>query len=149
MGTLWPQQTWARKWGLLCPFLWGGAGSPSNTLSPGSRPTSVPVAFWSIQPFYHNTPTSQSGQTDRQQSDSIAWTVLQTVIEKQLNWSRCHLGYGFGWAQGSVYLMGCTMLSPGEYDWTVRVRRWCGLVKLLWSLVHLPAHFRPLHVVSY
>jgi len=28
-------------WG-LCPFLLGGAGSPSNTKSPGPRPTSVP-----------------------------------------------------------------------------------------------------------
>ena len=31
-----------QKWGLLCPFLWGGAGSPSNTMSPGPRPTSIP-----------------------------------------------------------------------------------------------------------
>jgi len=39
---IWPQQTWADKWeGLLCPLL-GGGGSPSNTMSPGSRPTSLP-----------------------------------------------------------------------------------------------------------
>jgi len=30
-----------RKWG-LCPFREGGAGSPSNTLSPRLKPTSVP-----------------------------------------------------------------------------------------------------------
>jgi len=30
-----------RKVGGLCPFL-GGAGSPSNTVWPGPRPTSVP-----------------------------------------------------------------------------------------------------------
>ena len=40
-----------------------GAGSPSNTMSPGPRPTSVPVTSWSIQPFGHNTPTLQTGQT--------------------------------------------------------------------------------------
>ena len=31
--------------------------------------------------------------------------------------------------------MGVTLTPPGEYDWTVRVRRWCGyFVKLLWPL---------------
>ena len=42
-----------RSWGLLCPTLWGeGAGSPSNTMSPGPRPISVPsgilihLAIW-------------------------------------------------------------------------------------------------------
>ena len=31
-----------KVWGLLCLFPWGsGAGSPSNTTSPGPRPTSV------------------------------------------------------------------------------------------------------------
>jgi len=30
-----------RKVGVLCPLL-GGAGSPPNTMSPGTRPTSVP-----------------------------------------------------------------------------------------------------------
>jgi len=31
---VWPEQTWAEKRGLLCPFPWGGAGSPCNTMSP-------------------------------------------------------------------------------------------------------------------
>jgi len=35
---VWPQQTWAEKWG-LCPF-WG-AGSPSNTVS-WAEATSLP-----------------------------------------------------------------------------------------------------------
>jgi len=30
-ATVWPQQTWVEKWGLLCPFPWG-ARSPSNTV---------------------------------------------------------------------------------------------------------------------
>ena len=39
--------------GCYAPFL-GGAGCPSNTLSPGPRPTSYQVVSWSIQPFGHN-----------------------------------------------------------------------------------------------
>jgi len=39
------------------------------------------VASWSIQPFGHNTPTSQRDRTDRQRSDSTGWTVLQTVVQ--------------------------------------------------------------------
>ena len=31
----------AENWGGLCPLLWGGAGCPSNTTSPGSMPTSI------------------------------------------------------------------------------------------------------------
>ena len=41
-----------RKVGVLCPFL-GRAGSPSNTMKPGPRPTSVPSGIL-IQPFGHN-----------------------------------------------------------------------------------------------
>ena len=43
------------------------------------------VASGSIQPFGHNTPTSQTGQTDRTtvtRSNSIGRTVLQTVDQK-------------------------------------------------------------------
>jgi len=35
----------------------------------------------SVQPFGHNTSTSQTGQTERQRSDSIGRTVLQTVTQ--------------------------------------------------------------------
>jgi len=38
---VWPQQTWPEKWGWCAPF-YRGAGSQSNTMSPGLRPTSVP-----------------------------------------------------------------------------------------------------------
>jgi len=32
--------------------------------------------------------------------------------------------------------VGCTLAPPGEYDWTVRLWRQCGLyVKSLWPLV--------------
>ena len=105
---VWSQYTWDDKWGLLCPFWEGRAGSPSNTMSPVPRPTSVPngllihPAVWPqrtwaqnwgyapfggagslsntmwprptympifiliyIQPFGHNTPTSQTDKQDR------------------------------------------------------------------------------------
>jgi len=36
-------RTVGQKVGAAVPFLWeGGAGSPSNTVSPGSKPTSIP-----------------------------------------------------------------------------------------------------------
>ena len=74
-ATLWPQQTWAEKWELLCPFPLGGAGSPSNTMSPGQDLPPYQVASWSIQPFGHNTPTLHTDRHDRQQSHSIGQTV--------------------------------------------------------------------------
>jgi len=50
------------------------------------------VSSWSIQPFGHNTPTSQTGQTgqDRQWSDSIGRTVLQTVTQNKGLTSKFH-----------------------------------------------------------
>jgi len=121
---IWPQQTWTKNWG-LCPLFFsegggGGAGSPSNTMSHGLRPTTVPSSilihpavwpqrtwaknwglcpfweswvpiphltqygqgwglppcqgsFWSIQPFGHNKPTSQTDTTDRQDNGPIAY----------------------------------------------------------------------------
>jgi len=57
------------------PFL--GTGSPSNTMWPGPRPTSVPSYILIHSTVSHNTPTlqtdRQSGQ-DRQRSDSIGRT---------------------------------------------------------------------------
>ena len=57
---------WAEKWegGFCVPFR-GGAGSPSNTMWPGPRPTSVPngILIHSTV-FDHNTPTVQTDRTD-------------------------------------------------------------------------------------
>jgi len=42
-ATVWPQYTWAEKWGGdYCAPFWGGAGSPSKTMWPGPRSISVP-----------------------------------------------------------------------------------------------------------
>ena len=62
--------TWADNWeGLLCPHVWGGgAGSPSNTVSPGLRPTFVP-SFILMHPA-----TLRTDRTDSQ--GLIAWGEL-------------------------------------------------------------------------
>jgi len=64
--TVWPQQTWPKIGGYYVtrpgnlwflhtvPPFCGGAGSSSNTVWPGPRPTSIQVASWSIQPFGRN-----------------------------------------------------------------------------------------------
>jgi len=59
-----------------------GAESPSNTVWPGLRPTSVPSGI-----LIHLFGTIHRGRTDslrqdRQQSDSIGQTVLQTIAQK-------------------------------------------------------------------
>ena len=85
---------------------------------PGPMPTSVSrlVASWSIQPFGHNAPTLQIDRTDNGPT-----THLQTVAQKCLNGSICRLSCGLGCSEGS------TLASRGEYDWTVRLPRRCGL----------------------
>ena len=45
---------WAKLRVLCLRLFGGGAGSPSNTMSPGPRPTSVPSGILIIQPFGHN-----------------------------------------------------------------------------------------------
>jgi len=41
-AAIWPQQIRAENWQALCPFGEGVAGSPSNTMWPGPRPTCTP-----------------------------------------------------------------------------------------------------------
>jgi len=79
---IWPQQTWAKNWGAVPHFL-GAAGSPSNTMSPGPRPTSTPssiIIHPTIWPQYTNV-TDRTDRQDRQRSDSIGPTVLETVAQ--------------------------------------------------------------------
>jgi len=60
----------------------GGAGLPSNTMWPGPRPRSVPSGILvhpTVWPQYTNV---KDRQADRQRSDSIGRTVLQTVGQK-------------------------------------------------------------------
>jgi len=66
------------------PFGGGGAGSPSNTVWPGSRPTSVP-SFILIPPTVWSQYTNVTDRETGQPSDSTGRTVLQTVAQK-LRW---------------------------------------------------------------
>ena len=73
------------------------------------------------------------------------------ALQKPLNRSRCHLGCGLGWVQGS---MECTVAPPGEYDWTVSVRQRCGLMSyyfgqlLLISKLSLRAEYLRMYIVQ-
>ena len=65
------------KIGGLRPLWGGGAGSPSNTMWSGPRPTCIPSVIFirpTVWPQYTNV-------TDRQRSDSIGRTILQTVAQ--------------------------------------------------------------------
>jgi len=62
-------------------LLYGGAGSPSNTLWPRTRPTSV-SNFILIHPIVWPQYTNIIDRQDRTTVDSIGRTVLQTVAQK-------------------------------------------------------------------
>jgi len=78
---IWPQQIWAGNWRTPPPIGEGELGPHSTQCGQGRGLPACQVSSWSIQPFGHDTPTSQAGQ-DRQRSDSIGRTVLQTVTQK-------------------------------------------------------------------
>jgi len=62
-----------------------GQGELGPHLTQSGRGRGLPlcqVSCWSILPFCHNTATSQTGQTDRQRTDRIGRTILQTVNQK-------------------------------------------------------------------
>ena len=74
----------------MCPFGGGGAGSPCDTMWPGPRPTYVQsfiLIRQTVWPHYTNV----TDRTDRQRTDSIGRTVLQTVAQKRkmLNPNKC------------------------------------------------------------
>jgi len=50
--------------------------------------------------------------------------TLPSAVQQKLNWSRCRVGYGLGWAQGSMCCMGWTLAQPGKYRRTIHV--WVG-----------------------
>jgi len=67
-----------RKEWLLCPFRGRGAGSPSSTMSPGLRPTSIPSGILIHAAVWPHQRHRQTGQ----RSDSIGRTVLQTIAQR-------------------------------------------------------------------
>jgi len=71
-----------RKLEGLCPFRGGGLGPHLTQCGQGRGLPACQVSSWSVQLFGHNTPRLQTDRTDRQRTDSIGRTVLQTVAQK-------------------------------------------------------------------
>ena len=67
---------YAEKWGLLCPFPWSWAGSPSNTMSPGPRPSSLPSGILVRTTVWPQCP-NVTRPTDRQTNTQ---THRQTTV---------------------------------------------------------------------
>ena len=83
-AAVWPQQTWAKNCGVV-PFGRTGAGPYLTQCGQDRGLPPRQVSSWSMQPFGHNTPTSQTDRHDRQtgqRSNSIGGTVLQTAAQK-------------------------------------------------------------------
>jgi len=76
---IWPQQIWLKIGEGLCPFGGGRAGSPSNIMWPGPRPTCIP-SFILVRPTVWPQCTNI---TDRQQSDSVERTFYE---QSPKNW---------------------------------------------------------------
>jgi len=69
----------------LCPFGEGELGPHLTQCGQGRGLPACQVSSWSVKPFGHNRPTLQTDRQDRQdrqRSDSIGRTVLQTVAQK-------------------------------------------------------------------
>jgi len=56
---VWPQQTWTKNWG-CAPFVEGELGPHLKHCGRGRGLPPCRVLSWFIQPFGHNTPTSQT-----------------------------------------------------------------------------------------
>jgi len=80
--TVWSQQTWPEKWEAAVPLSVGGAGSPSNTMSPGPRPTSIPSDILIHPTVWPQYTKLQTGQ-DRQENGHVAYggPFLVTVAQ--------------------------------------------------------------------
>ena len=62
---IWPQQLWSKNWGAL-PLWGGGVGSPSNTMWPRPRPTTIPsfiLIHPTVWPQYTNVTDRRGRQT--------------------------------------------------------------------------------------
>ena len=60
-ATIWPQQIWAKKWGLLCQFPWEDLDPHLTQCWLGRGLPPYHVASWCIQPFSHNRHGPKSG----------------------------------------------------------------------------------------
>jgi len=91
--------------GGCCAPLGGGPGSQSNTVARAEayRMPSFILIRLTVWPQCTNV-TDRTGQTDRQRSDSIGRTVLQTVAQKSVNVTYGHTRqfvYDIVWVHGN------------------------------------------------
>ena len=79
-------------------------------------------------------------------TDRVAWSVGLSVCLTVVNPAKTaepietpsEVWTQVGQRKHVLYTQGCTLALPGEYEWTVHVRRRCGFfVKLLWPLVDI------------
>jgi len=101
--------------GCCAPFR-GRAGSPSNIMSPGTRPTSVPSGILirpAVWPQYTNL---TDRQTDRQRSDSMGRTVLQTVAQKSIHPMMLSSFVRYGHAVDNTVERNCTSCHQQEHE---------------------------------
>jgi len=92
---------WAEMWGLLCPFPLGGAGSSSNTMSHGPRPTSVPSGI-----LIHPAVWPQ------QTWDSVYGRRL-ACVRKLRKWGSCCVSLSVGRGRGGAV----SHLTQYGLDW--------------------------------
>jgi len=63
--------------------------------------------------------------------------LLPWAVRKWLNRLRCLWDMDSDRPKEACVKWRCTLVPPGEYDWTIHVQRWCGLfVDLIWPLVY-------------
>ena len=79
--------------GAAVPLSTGGAGSPSNTMSPGPRSTSVPSDIL-IHPTVWPQYTNITNRTDRIDNGPVAQgePLLVTIAKKRINCQDCDEG---------------------------------------------------------
>ena len=85
---IWPQQTWVENWGAV-PFWGRGAGSPSNTMWPGPRPTCMPT-FILIRQTVWSQYTNVTDKTERQTGqlpDSIGKAFYKWSPKNYMVWA--------------------------------------------------------------
>jgi len=82
-AAIWPQQTWAENGGALSPFWGEELGRHLTQCGHGLRPTCMPsFILRSVHPFGHiDQRHRQTDRQNRQRSNSIGRTVLQTVSQ--------------------------------------------------------------------
>jgi len=146
---IWPQQIWAENWGGAVP-LWGRrAESPCNTMWPGPRPSCLP-SFILIHPIvwpqYTNVTDRTDRQTDRQYrqdrqwSDSIRRTMLQTVAQKlrNLRHSLSYTGILSDITAGRQQIT----LDSRVYLAAATLKRHCAAPYAMQYINHLTAYYR-------